>query len=296
MMKELRPRRGYESLIFAVLVAAPAISFADAVKRGTVEVVETLTYERIPPANCDTEASPQQLRVCGEYALFEQGDSEAALSYWSSGLSAARDVGDLASIRLMASGIAAIFSANGNYAAAVPYQEEAVKTSETYSRGIGNQFTEDLRDLALLYDRARRFDDAHVAWHRLSDLARSSGSDRSVALNLLDLSRHEHARGAHERAVEYYEAALDLLDKEGDAGLAAPERAYIVESYQQVGRVREAVRIQEGLVHLARRVGDPSILADSLDRYAAVLRAAGRPDDARRAESEASALRHRGDG
>jgi serine/threonine protein kinase/tetratricopeptide (TPR) repeat protein len=138
-----------------------------------------------------------------------------------------------------------------------------------------------------------RTDEAHGIFDRaLAIVEEETGADHFKAAEALwGLARCGRLKGEHEEALKHLARAEALCEKDGESdkvlwGLVLAERAWYL--FHKDGNFGEAeIRFKKALELIATQVADSSLdVQDVAREYAALLRAAGRADEARALEKK----------
>ncbi len=141
-----------------------------------------------------------------------------------------------------------------------------------------------------------RTDEARGIFGRaLAIVEKEVGADQFRAAEALwGLARCGRLKGEHEEALKHLARAEDLCEKEGESdkvlwGLVLAERAWYL--FHKDGNFGEAeIRYKKALELIATQLADSSLdIRDVSREYAALLRAAGRTDEARALEKKTRA-------
>lgn len=239
--------------------------------------------------------------IAGEKA-YQRGDYAQAEKQWLVALRVADGFGsEDGRLSQTLDKVTALYQAQGRYAEAEPFYERLLRIDEEAVGPIHPNVARDLDNLAALYQVRRKYTEAASAFKRSVVIWQKVlwPKHPHVATTLDKLARVYESEGNYTEAEAVYRRALAMREE-----VLGSSHPVIAESFASLARLyRVQGKTAKGALFYQRAVAildkalafgkNPRHAADTLERYASLLREMNRPEEAATMEGRAKVIRTR---
>ncbi len=239
-------------------------------------------------ATLPTPARAKALNAAGS-AAYLQGDTTAALRYWSDALAVHRHLGNQRGAAGALNNLGLAADSQGDYPRARGLYEEALAVN----RALANRAWEaiNINNLGNIAWNQRDYAAASALYEQALAINRDLGNRGAEAQNLNNLGSAASERGDDAAARQFYRDALRIKRELGDKGGIALTLGQLGLIAVRQADLPVAAKLISDALLMRRELGDRQGTAMSLEECAAVASASGEHDRACRMFSAAHALR-----
>jgi tetratricopeptide (TPR) repeat protein len=137
-----------------------------------------------------------------------------------------------------------------------------------------------LGNIATVYQRTGRYDEAVAADEEIVTIFRKAGLDAETAMALNNLGTVYKQQGRYEDAITHYQQGLEIAQRLGDTATTAITLGNLGEVYRSQGRYEDAIAHYQQSLTITQRIGDTAGTAATLGNLGIVYHSQGRYEDA----------------
>jgi tetratricopeptide (TPR) repeat protein/tRNA A-37 threonylcarbamoyl transferase component Bud32 len=194
----------------------------------------------------------------------DTGKSDEALAAFREALQIQREVGNQQLVGVCLNSIGSIYFARGRFEDAVTYFELALPIREKVN--VPGETADTLHNLAEAAVKMGQYNKATTEYLRALQLRRGAGDARGAAIESYSMGAVFEQQGRYGAALKAKEEALTAFRalKERGFWLAEILRGY-GSALAQAGRMADAQRVLEEALNLSRELGNPVLIAHTLN-------------------------------
>jgi CHAT domain-containing protein/tetratricopeptide (TPR) repeat protein len=204
-----------------------------------------------------------------------------AASLLTSGLGAARALGDSSRVARFVGGLGVTDFYRSRYDAAARRFQKAHRKHQRL--GNTDRAIASLNNLGAVRRNQGRYDDALEAYRTVLSQSREAGNQEGMTSALTNMGIIFVERGQYERALDNYRTSLSIEREEGDRDAVATDLNNIGIVLEKQGRYREAIARYREALRVNRRRGDRASMASNYNNIGNLHRREGQLDRALRA-------------